>query len=123
MVARGYLRFAGHAGGDRRICGCVTVTVEGGGYIRELWLGVYPSHGCSGSLHCLWSMMAEGGPVLQERTKEVVVGTEFPSLLHLRHRHPVRSKVIGRTGSRFRIEDFSKDNSKAPYFELKGRKS
>ena len=69
--------------------------------------------------------MAEGGPGLREHMKEVVVGTEFPSLLlHLRHHHhPVWSKVIGRTDSRFRIEDFSKDNSKAPYFELKGRKA
>jgi len=108
MAARGYLRFAGRAGGGRRICGCVSVTVEGGGYIRELWLGVYPSHGCSGSLHCLWSMMAEGGPGLRERMKEVVVGTEFPSLP--RHHHPVRSKVIGRRDSRFRIEGFSKGN-------------
>jgi len=68
-------------------------------------------------------MMAEGGPGLRERMKEVVVGTGFPSLLHLRHHHPVRSRVIGRMDSRFRIEDFSKDNSKAPYFELKGEKS
>jgi len=111
MAAREYLRFGGRTGGGRRICGCVSVTVEGGGCIGELLLGAYPSRGCSGSLHCLWSMMAEGGLGWWERMGEVVVGMEFLSPLHLLHRNPVWSKVIGRTGSRFRIEDFSRGNS------------
>lgn len=55
--------------------------------------------------------MAEGGLGWWERMGEVVVGMEFLSPLHLLHRNPVWSKVIGRTGSRFRIEDFSRGNS------------
>jgi len=46
---------------------------------------------------------------LRERMEEAAVGMEFPSLLHLPHPHFVWGKVIGRTGSRFQIEGFSKD--------------